>query len=57
MLAVDFPVRTEQYAVELEITRIAVNVSWDILDKIAVKVRESFFFESCTISLLIDLNN
>ena len=39
MLAVDFPVRTEQHAVELEITHIAVNVSWDILDKIAVKVR------------------
>ena len=35
----DFPVRTEQHAVELEITRIVVNVSWDISDKIAVKVR------------------
>ena len=39
MLAVDFPVRMEQHAVELEITHIAVNVSRDILDKIAVKVR------------------
>ena len=39
MLAVDFPVRMEQHAVELEITRIAVSVPWDILDKIAVKVR------------------